>query len=91
MIYECEGTGYKDSHCSSSLGGGREKPFEPTPKSSRIDMYNWINDGGRVYVKGSDGSVANLITATTSKGSKYVKTKADTTTADNLLKLPECK
>lgn len=58
---------------------------------SRLDLYNWIKEGGRAYVRDAVGDVAYLITSVTSLGTKYVKTIADNTRADNLLKLIECK
>jgi hypothetical protein len=53
-------------------------------------MYNFVTkEGGHAYVK-SGLNTARVIGAETSTGTKYVKTVADSTTADNLLKLPEC-
>lgn len=57
---------------------------------SRIEMYDWIQQGGRAYVQDAYGDVAYLMTAVTSRGTKYVKTVADETKADNLLSLKEC-
>ena len=54
-------------------------------------MYDFIKDGGRAYVEDRYGDVAYLMTAVTARGTKYVKTVADETKADNLLSLPECK
>lgn len=62
-----------------------------TGSSTRLEMYNWIkNDKGEAYVKDAFGNMAVLITAETSGGTKYVKTKSDNVKSDNLLNLPEC-
>ena len=53
-------------------------------------MYNWVKSGGIAYVADRIGNRANLITAVTSRGTKYVKTIADETKTDNLLQLHEC-
>ena len=72
----------------TSLGWINES--NETGSSTRLVMYDWSEKGGQAYVKGADGSIAYLITAISAKGLKYVKTKADSTTSDNLLKLKEC-
>jgi len=54
-------------------------------------MYDWVvNKNGKAYVKDAQGNVAYLIGAISPRGNKYVKTVADETKTDNLLKLPEC-
>jgi len=59
--------------------------------SSRIEMYNWVvNEKGQAYVRDNMGNTAYLIGAISLRGTKYVKTVADETKTDNLLKLPEC-
>jgi hypothetical protein len=91
--------------CIKKDNGNHENPFvaitslswinEETGKTgsnSRLEMYDWIvNEKGIAYVKDSNGNKANLRGAISDKGSKYVKTYADSVTSDNLLKLPECK
>ncbi len=63
-----------------------------TGNNTRLEMYDWVvNKNGRGYVKDAAGDVAYLIGATSARGNKYVKTVADETKEDNLLKLPECK
>lgn len=59
-------------------------------KSTRTEMYRWIMDGGLAYVRDDYGNVANVITAETPSGKRYVKTKPDDIKSDNILKLPEC-
>lgn len=58
--------------------------------TSRADMYEWVKNGNYAYVKDAQGRVAKLIHAETATGTKYVKTVADETQADNLLSLAEC-
>ncbi|MEO6536455.1 MAG: DUF3892 domain-containing protein [Candidatus Paceibacterota bacterium] len=58
--------------------------------NTRLEMYDFVKDGGRAYVLDSQGDKAYLMTAITVGGTKYVKTVADETRADNLLSLPEC-
>lgn len=60
-------------------------------KSSREDMYKFVKDGGRAYVKDAYGSTSDLVAEISPRGTRYVKTKPDSTTTDNLLKLMECK
>jgi hypothetical protein len=60
-------------------------------KSTRLEMYDWVvNQNGKAYVKDAQGNVAYLIGAISPRGNKYVKTVADETKTDNLLKLSEC-
>lgn len=75
----------------SSLGWVNEENGK-SGTTSRVDMYTFIKDDkGIAYVKDAYGNKANLTTAISSKGTKYVKTIADDTKTDNLLRLPECK
>ena len=60
-------------------------------KSTRLDMYEFIKNGGQAFVMDSAGNKAYLITAETASGTKYVKTKADSTERNNLLTLQECR
>lgn len=59
--------------------------------TSREEMYSWVKGGGKAYLQDSKGEIAYLVAETTANGTKYVKTKADQTQDDNLLKLDECK
>lgn len=54
-------------------------------------MYEFIKNGGQAFVMDSAGNKAYLITAETASGTKYVKTKADSTERNNLLTLQECR
>jgi hypothetical protein len=61
-----------------------------TGKSSREPMYDFVvNQRGSAYV--SVGAVrADFVGIVSPHGTRYVKTRADSTDRDNLLKLPEC-
>lgn len=91
--------------CISKDSGNHENPYtaisnlgwinESTGKtgnSTRLEMYAFVeNENGAAYVKDPyDGSKAYLMTAVSASGTKYVKTIPNDTSADNLLKLPEC-
>jgi len=58
--------------------------------STRVEMYDFVKDGGEAYVKDAAGNKAKLVARTTDKGTKYVKTVADDVKSDNLLELKEC-
>lgn len=54
-------------------------------------MYEYVKNGNDAWVKDKSGNMkAKLICATSTKGTKYIKTEANFTTNDNLLKLDEC-
>jgi hypothetical protein len=91
--------------CINKAGGQHENPYvaisnlgwtdditNAIGNSTREEMYDFIvNKKGQAYVKDDKGNMAYLAGETTVRGTKYVKTKADNVTSDNLLKLPECK
>jgi hypothetical protein len=81
---------HENSHTAISVLGWIEDSTNNTGRSSRIEMYDFVKSGGYAYVKDTYGNKAQLIAETTSWGTKYVKTKPDNTTTDNLLKLSEC-
>ena len=89
--------------CINKAAGNHENPYvaisnlgwtnEGTGKSgtsTRVEMHDWVKDGGEAYVV-SGQARARLVARTSANGTKYVKTEADNTTSDNLLKLPECR
>lgn len=90
--------------CIKKDGGNHENPYtaissmkwlnestNQTGVSSRMEMYDFVvNQNGTAYVKDAYGNMANLMGAISPKGTKYVKTYADSVTSDNLLKLSEC-
>jgi hypothetical protein len=60
-------------------------------KSAREEIYNFIeHQNGEAYVI-ADSARARVVTATSPRGTRYVKTEADSTQRDNLLKLMECR
>jgi hypothetical protein len=59
--------------------------------SSRVQMYEFVKNGGHAYVQDAYGDKAYLMSAVSPFGTKYVKTVADETRADNLLSLSECR
>jgi len=90
--------------CINKANGQHENPYtaiehlgwvnestNESGKSTRLQMYDFVNGGGLAYVKDWKGDTAYLIAETTSRGTKYVKTKPDGIKADNLLALSECK
>lgn len=81
---------HENSHTAISALGWIEDTTNKTGRSTRIEMYDFVRSGGYAYVKDSYGNKAQLIAEVTANGTKYVKTKPDNTTTDNLLKLPAC-
>jgi hypothetical protein len=81
---------HENPHTAISILGWTNESTGETGKTTRIDMYDWVKAGGYAYVKDSKGNIAQLLAEVTSKGTKFVRTKPDTTTDDNLLKLVEC-
>jgi hypothetical protein len=88
--------------CIKKENGNHENPCEAisslgwiddlTQKSGsscRIQMYEFVKEGGYAYVEKNNSRV-KLITAISSKGNKYVKTNPNDTEDDNLLKLSKC-
>jgi hypothetical protein len=68
-----------------SLQGGGSWKLSVPDVISRID-----DNGQRFFVTGPGGTEVDVITATGPRGRRYLKTVADTTTADNLRSLPAC-
>lgn len=56
--------------------------------STREKMVEWIEGGGKAYVKDAKGDIAYLGVRVSSLGNKYVQTYADGIWTDNLLALP---
>ncbi len=81
---------HENPHVAISELGWIEDGTNQTGRSTRLAMYDWINSGGQAYVRDLRGDVAYLMTAISSLGTKYVKTRPDGTKADNLLTLGEC-
>jgi len=88
--------------CINKAGGQHENPYvaishlgwlnEQTGgsgRSTREQMYDFVQGGNEAYVQAGAWK-AKLLAMVSPRGTKYVKTQADSTLADNLLKLPEC-
>ena len=61
-------------------------------RNTREEMYDLIKNRGWIaFVEDTKGNKALVVTAISASGTKYVKTVADETKADNLLSLRECK
>lgn len=88
--------------CINKDGGNHENPYVAishlnwvndagkSGRSTRVAMYEFVEDGGYAYVQ-AGVSKARLIGAVSPRGTRYVKTEANSTESDNLLKLPECR
>jgi len=84
------GGNHENPYVAISLLGWIEDVTNKTGTTERVEMHNWIVQGGYAYVKNVQGVSARLIAETSPRGTKYVKTVADQTITDNLLQLPEC-
>jgi hypothetical protein len=89
--------------CIKKDNGNHENPYvaiqsmnwideadQKTGTSTRLEMYEFVKDGGEAYVKDATGNKARLVARISDKNTKYVKTMADEVKSDNLLKLKEC-
>jgi len=59
-------------------------------RSTRLQMYDFVKRGGDAYVQAGSAR-ADVLAAVSPHGTKFVKTRADSTQTDNLLKLAECR
>ena len=83
---------HENPHTAISYLGWINEDTQATGRNTRVEMYDWIKDqGGVAYVKDLKGNKAFLIAEKTTNGTKFVRTKPDSTKDDNLLMLPECK
>ena len=73
----------------STLGffEGRSRTIE---FSTRQDMYDYIKNGGKAYVKDMAGNKLYLIAAESRRGARYLKTNAGKAIQDILFTLPAC-
>ena len=79
-----------DPHEAITFLGWLEESTNKIGKNTRLEMVEFIEDGGQAYVKDSYGSIAYLVVRISRGGNKYVKTVADERETNNLLELPEC-
>lgn len=77
-------------HEAISYLGWRDESTGERGTMTRLKMYQWLKDGGKAYVIGSAGVKVFVTTATTERGTKYVRTYADGRLTNNLLSLQEC-
>lgn len=83
---------HKNPNLAITHLGWMDEQTKETGKSTRLEIYNWINDKkGYAYITCTYGNKAKVITAQTYTGTKYLKTEADNSTNNNLLSLPECR
>lgn len=90
--------------CISKDGGNHQNPHEgitnfgwvneqtrASGNSTRAQMVEFLEkQGGVAYVKDWNGNVAYIGVCTTTWGTKYLRTYADSKWTDNLVALPEC-
>jgi len=69
---------------------GGVNPDGSSWKLSEDKAIAYINDGTYSFWTKGGSEATDVIVVTHSSGRRYLKTKADTTTKDNLLSLPEC-
>lgn len=81
---------HENPHTAIKFLGWYNHHTRESGRSTRLEVYDFIQKGNQAYVKDSMGNVAYLTTAITAFGTKYVKTIPDHTKRDNLLQLPEC-
>lgn len=82
---------HENPHTAISSLGWIEDGTSKVGNYTREIMHDWIKSGGSAYVKDSIGDTACLIAETSSRGTKFVRTRPDGTSADNLLNQPECR
>ena len=85
-----DGGNHENPHTAISILGWVNESAGASGQSTRVQMYDFVKGGGQAYVRDSRSNLAYLIAEVSSRGTKFVKTKPDGTTTDNLLKLIEC-
>ena len=81
---------HDDPHVAIEHLGWTNESNGSQGKSTRLEMYNWLKEGGQAYVQDRFGNKAYLVPKVSRNGNPFVQTIADNTPTDNLLKLPEC-
>ena len=56
--------------------------------SNRETMVQWVEGGGRAYVRSHEGT-ADCYVNQSARGTKFLQTNADSRSSNNLLNLPE--
>ena len=79
-----------DPHLAITDLGWINEQTNEAGKSTRIEMVEFIERGGKAYVKDFLGKIAFLVVRTSYFGNKFVKTVADNRETNNLLELNEC-
>jgi hypothetical protein len=85
-----DGGNHENPYVAISKLGWRNEQTGATGTSTREQMYDFVAQGNLAYVQ-NGGSQARLIAQISPRGTRYVKTEANTTESDNLLKLMECR
>jgi hypothetical protein len=86
-----DGGNQEDPHVAISRLGWTNPDNGKSDTSTRVEMHNWVRDGGQAYVQDAAGHRAYLVAKTSPHGNPYVQTVADGTPTDNVLRLPECR
>lgn len=86
-----DGGHHHDPHESISLFGWTDDVSLISSHSTLSEMVQFVSYGGRAYVSDRYGNIAYLEVMISSHNNKYVRTIPDSTMADNLLSLPECR
>jgi Protein of unknown function (DUF3892) len=84
-----DGGFHENPYVAISNLGWQDRETGATGRSSRDEMYKWVKAGGEAYVEVGLAR-ARLIAEISPRGTRFVKTMADNTVRDNLLKLVEC-
>lgn len=82
---------HENPHVAISHLGWINENTQERGYSTREIIYDFVKNGNTAYVKDAFDTIAKLMCAISSRETKYVKTVADETKTDNLLKLQECK
>ncbi|MCX6762944.1 MAG: DUF3892 domain-containing protein [Candidatus Moranbacteria bacterium] len=89
-INKDNGDHYDPHEAITNLGWINESSGK-SDKSTRMQVVEYLEGGGRAYVKDMFGNLVYLIVKISRAGNKYVKTIADGKETNNLLELPECR
>jgi hypothetical protein len=57
--------------------------------ADRSSMVKWVAGGGQAYVSSQEGTVYCYVNQSAA-GTKFLETRADSRSSNNLLNLPEC-